>query len=475
MSNNSNGIQSNELGDLTSQLMEALNQQAVARAVKEEQVTVPDDLSLNSLLDFNQVLEVLNKYGNHKATYCDQDVYGHAIAEVKSSMQGFFIQVTMMYLSPFGASKYTEQAYDFQIPHFKGKVRLGSLPVYPVFDESEEEEFIIRGLKFQELTKDQAFKHAEGYMYVPGRFEMIRLPLNSRIIVDPEGYHKFNSANRWHDRETMDSIPDEMLSLTMPTVPVFSLEYKKWGEVPVAHIRDIIFDETAFDRVVLTDEYKKTVKTLVSNFYLTECTDFIAGKKRGLVFLLNGPPGTGKTLTAQSVAELTHKPLYSVGSGDLGTDAQSIENSLKKIFDMVGHWNGIVLLDEADVFMATRVDYDITYNSCVSVFLRLVESYFGILFLTTNRDSNIDSAFDSRVHIKLKYDRLNAEERGKVWEESLYRYKITNVDFHKLKEHDLNNREIANVVQLGYIESGGKPENVTTEMLEILVKLRKVF
>ena len=94
---------------------------------------------------------------------------------------------------------------------------------------------------------------------------------------------------------------------------------------------------------------------------------------------------------------------------------------------MVESWNGIVLIDEADVFMAPRTAYDINYNACVSVFLRLIENYFGILFLTTNRGESIDTAFDSRIHLHLDYHELEAEDRAKVWTESLRRYGIKNI------------------------------------------------
>ena len=47
--------------------------------------------------------------------------------------------------------------------------------------------------------------------------------------------------------------------------------------------------------------------------------------------------------------------------------------------------NIVVLLDEADVFLEERDMKDLKRNALVSVFLRALEYYDGILILTSNR------------------------------------------------------------------------------------------
>ena len=54
-------------------------------------------------------------------------------------------------------------------------------------------------------------------------------------------------------------------------------------------------------------------------------------------------------------------------------------------------------------------------NAFVTIFLRLLEYHSGILFLTTNRLEEFDPAFASRIHLKIKYDELDAYRRAKVW------------------------------------------------------------
>jgi SpoVK/Ycf46/Vps4 family AAA+-type ATPase len=108
---------------------------------------------------------------------------------------------------------------------------------------------------------------------------------------------------------------------------------------------------------------------------------------------------TGKTLTAEAVAELLEVPLYSVGAGELGVNADILEKRLRDILDTASQWGAILLIDEADVFLEQRSMHDVARNGLVSVFLRLLEYHQGILFLTTNRLKTIDSAFLSRFSI----------------------------------------------------------------------------
>lgn len=438
---------------------------------------LPDEeINLDTKVDFYQALTLLSKYGIHKTTYCDQPMIGNGIPELKQGMNGPFINVQMGYIAPYKSAKYTVCTKNVAIEHYFGKMRVRDLEVHPVFDMDELEPLVERGVRMQQITQKPTFMHANGHMYVPTQWGgMKRLPIDSRVIVDPEGYNKWANADRWYNSETHPNVPDDMLHSTLPTVPVYSLEYRMWGEVPIIEIGEIVFDETAYNRAIIPDDYRSMIHDLVINFYGTSCSDFIAGRKKGLVFLLNGPPGVGKTLTAHAIAELAHRPLYTVGAGDLGTQASHIETELKQIFDMVEHWNGVVLIDETDVFMSKRIDYDIPYNACVSIFLRLVEQYMGILFLTSNRGNNIDPAFDSRIHVRLPYRELVGSERAQVWMETLNRYSIFDIDVNSLNLHDLNNREIANTVQLAYVQVGGDPTKVTNQLLEKYVKLREDF
>ena len=74
----------------------------------------------------------------------------------------------------------------------------------------------------------------------------------------------------------------------------------------------------------------------------------------------------GKTLTAECIADLYERPLYSVTSGDVGVDPDTVEERLRDIFDYAVTWNAVLLLDEADVFLAERNLENLERNALVS-------------------------------------------------------------------------------------------------------------
>ena len=78
----------------------------------------------------------------------------------------------------------------------------------------------------------------------------------------------------------------------------------------------------------------------------------------------------------------------------------------------VPKWKSVLLLDEADAFLEQGSLHDVHRNALVSVFLRELEYYQGIIFLTTNRVSQIDDAIASRIHLPLKYKSLGLDARG---------------------------------------------------------------
>jgi SpoVK/Ycf46/Vps4 family AAA+-type ATPase len=212
--------------------------------------------------------------------------------------------------------------------------------------------------------------------------------------------------------------------------------------------------------------------------------DIIAGKGNGLIMLLHGGPGTGKTLTAESVAEIAEMPLYNVTCGDIGTSAEAVEKYLQTVLVLGKTWNCVLLLDEADVFLEERTLSDLERNSLVSVFLRTLEYYDGILILTSNRVGTFDEAFKSRIQVALHYPNLDGIARKKIWknffdmmeaDEEDVNLEELNKHIKELADQDMNGREIRNSLTTARQLALFQKETLAWEHVEQAIKTARDF
>lgn len=86
---------------------------------------------------------------------------------------------------------------------------------------------------------------------------------------------------------------------------------------------------------------------------------------------------------SECVAEHQERPLFTISCGDLGIEPEQLEARLKEVFQYAVTWKAILLLDEADIFLQERDIHDVKRNALVSIFLRELEYFDGILFVGT--------------------------------------------------------------------------------------------
>jgi hypothetical protein len=270
----------------------------------------------------------------------------------------------------------------------------------------------------------------------------------------------------------LEQVPDDYLEMVWPLAIGFSLTARGWGDVLVDSLQDIPWQHDIFDRLVLPETRKSMIKALVRNCGSDSFQDLVQGKGGGTVFLLYGEPGCGKTLTAEAVAEHLQKPLYSLSLGTLGTTAADLELRLGEIMTLAAHWDALILLDEADSFLETRSSTSsLERNAMVSVMLRLVEYFSGILFLTSNRIESLDPAFQTRITLALRYDPLDAPARAKVWKNLFVKSGLEQlledgkIQLNKLSEAPLNGREIKNALRLGMAMAAEQKEPLSQQIL----------
>jgi AAA+ superfamily predicted ATPase len=104
--------------------------------------------------------------------------------------------------------------------------------------------------------------------------------------------------------------------------------------------------------------------------------------------------------------------------------------------------------------MEQRSSNDIKRNAMVTIFLRMLERFDGILFLTTNRGDNLDIAIKSRLSIILDYKPFTKEERQLVWKNIInhqsktIQFELSEDDLEQLSTKPLNGREIKHLVKM---------------------------
>ncbi|POS74188.1 ATPase [Diaporthe helianthi] len=256
----------------------------------------------------------------------------------------------------------------------------------------------------------------------------------------------------------------------------YSLKLKKWGEFEVDSISEIAWNDRAFPGLMLPSGYKDLILSFVEgqNSKKNTFDDIIEGKGLGLIMLLVGTAGTGKTLTAEAVADKVQKPLYMLGAGELGQTAELVEERLNRILQLTEKWGAVLLFDECDVFLQERSMDHLEHNEIVAVFLRVLEYYRGILFMTTNRAESIDRAFQSRVHLTLKYPDLQPFAKEHIWRQFMTQSGessgLPDETFAHLAQLPLNGRQIKNVVKSAMLLATQQNQSVGLEQIQTVLR-----
>ncbi|KAG8802746.1 hypothetical protein FRC16_008769 [Serendipita sp. 398] len=368
-------------------------------------------------------------------------------------------------------------SYNSTIQEFNGTVKINALSAYPLQYHPRKEDvkqmLITRGKKWADYNGMHHVAYT-GIAYQSYR----KIYVKGRSVIDKATFQRVNpnwgvplpkSAHRnqyddWGYESTgteaeptvmnREGLTDADYMLAPPIVYGFALEDKEWVELNIDLVKPIVWNDEAFANLVLPEDKKMLIKALVevhSTKGRVVFDDFIVGKGQGLVINLFGPPGVGKTMSAEATSEHLRRPLYIVGAGDLGTSASSLDTSLTQIFDIGHSWNAVILIDEADVFLEERSVHDIHRNALVAVFLRQLEYFAGILFLTTNRVGTFDQAFASRIHIALKFKELDELTKHAIWKAFLTKVEavdnLTADELSLLVARKINGRQIKNAVK----------------------------
>lgn len=224
---------------------------------------------------------------------------------------------------------------------------------------------------------------------------------------------------------------------------------------PSININDIIMPENTKELLenILKQQDKKVLERLHS-------WGIKSSKNIEAKIIFYGPPGTGKTMSALAMAKSMKKSVLSFDcSKILSKWVGESEQNVRKIFDTYKNivqtckQSPILLLNEADQFLSTRVDgssgSDKMHNQMQNIFLEQIERFSGVIIATTNFLESLDSAFSRRFDYKIEFKKPDFQDRLKIWEKFLPKKALFEKDFdiNILSNYELSGAQILMVVK----------------------------
>ena len=187
-------------------------------------------------------------------------------------------------------------------------------------------------------------------------------------------------------------------------------------------------DTTAtWDDLVLAEEPLAQVKTLARFARVREKLfgEYGFGEKqahgRALSAMFSGPSGTGKTMAAGLVARELGVELYRVDlSRVVSKYIGETEERIGSLFSEATQVGAALLFDEADSLFGQRTEIrssnDRYANLEVNYLLQRLETFDGVVILTTNFATSIDEAFLRRLRFRVQFPFPRPKDRATMWE-----------------------------------------------------------
>lgn len=383
----------------------------------------PNKTPIKDLLIFKDFLEARIKKLEHKWIFLNEgDILPYFIKDVTfndgSRSRDYYEEpyILLTLLANTAGFMKNSKNYFFKLGDVKDKTLDEILVNNSIIIENEnlikdykelEEKFLAERVKYSKqftTTGEVIFKKSHE----------VQRNNNAHIVVNEEEVSKREytfklSTDRWseNDEKEVYDIPCH------PYMEVYSLTTHEILYVHIDNLKEYVYDDNLREKLILPDSHKDLLDILTNDLDILS-GDIIKGKSTGTTILCKGLPGTGKTLTREAYSEITHRPLYKINSGQLGIAPAEVEENLETILRRAERWNAVLLIDEADVYIRERGN-DMEQNAVVAAFLRTLEYFHGLLFMTTNRMNDVDDAIASRCIATILYEIPGKENAAKIW------------------------------------------------------------
>src|SRR5690349_17770038 len=225
---------------------------------------------------------------------------------------------------------------------------------------------------------------------------------------------------------------------------------------------ETIVPRRTFDEVVLPPATRRTLDTALAQVTQHDLifNRWGLGERHptglALAFNFAGPPGTGKTICAEAIAHSLGRRLLLVRYAELESLWMGeTPKNVAGIFRTARDERAVLLFDEADAIAmrrSTSVDYGFQResNTVVSVLLKELEWYNGVVIFATNLAANFDPAFERRIRTHVLFEMPGEAEREQIWRVQLHPVRTPlapDVDFKGLaRRYEVSGGDIRNAV-----------------------------
>jgi len=243
----------------------------------------------------------------------------------------------------------------------------------------------------------------------------------------------------------------------------------------LADLAEQLDPDATWDDIELPEETMRELRTVTAHvthqgrIYAEWAFEERFSRGTGVVALFSGPSGTGKTMAAEIIATETGMELYKIDlSSVVSKYIGETEENLEQIFTEAEHSNAVLLFDEADAVFGDRASVsdatDRYANVEVNYLLQRIESYDGVVVLTTNYESNIDSAFMRRIDHSVSFRRPREETRQAIWEGIFpEQTPVDGLDYSFLASFTLTGGDIRTIAQTAAILAAADGSAVTMQ------------
>lgn len=214
-----------------------------------------------------------------------------------------------------------------------------------------------------------------------------------------------------------------------------------------------LVEQTLDSSVTLLNQKKVPARNILRTGYSLQWlnTDMPMGrlverlkiKPRG-TFCFYGAAGTGKSELARYMADQIGKPLILKRASDiLSKWVGESEQNIARMFNEARQQDAVLVLDEADSFLADRRDAQNSWEvTQVNELLTQMEVFEGVFVCTTNLMSKLDQASLRRFAFKVRFDPLKSEQRVAMFRQELVRLG------GKLEDSHLFEKQVGHLEQL---------------------------